>query len=362
MKSEPEEIPIMKIFYSWQNDIDPRFNRNFIQDCLKRVIKKLNHNLFIEEAIRLDHDTKDITGSPDITNTILKKIDECDVFIGDITFVSKLDNGKYCSNPNVLIELGYALKSLGDGRLINIMNTSFGKPDDLPFDLRHKRWPVKYELSDRNFSEKDQIRNDFVKALYTAIVPFTKNPKITGNTFSSNAEKIHHAEKLRKDFNKELAKIRAEGLNGDVVIRDIDRFDGYPNDEDTNEGISPSFRVGLIGTYTKGVKVSLMIGSLTHGEYGYRFTNHENGEEGDITVFLIGEIPYTSILDVNWDGDEYYGFPHVYCYFDHDGGPYENLDFCKRIDMENGPVHYQKVASLEKVRENSKGTGVEYFS
>src|SRR6266446_4696108 len=120
----------IKIFYSWQSDIDRKFNRNFIKDCLERTIKKLNKSLTVEEAIRLDHDTKDVTGSPDIANTILQKIDECDVFIGDITFVSKSEKGRCFSNPNVLIELGYALKSLSDGRLLNVMNTAFGEPEE----------------------------------------------------------------------------------------------------------------------------------------------------------------------------------------------------------------------------------------
>jgi len=39
----------------------------------------------------------------------------------------------------VLIELGYALKSLGPRRVILVQNTAFGTPEELPFDLRHKR-------------------------------------------------------------------------------------------------------------------------------------------------------------------------------------------------------------------------------
>ena len=121
--------------------------------------------------------TKDVPGSPDITNTILRKIDECDVFIGDLTFVSKSESGRYFPNPNVLIELGYALKSLSDGRLINVMNTAFGEPEgNLPFDLAHKRWPLQYALSSDNYSSRTGIRDDFVTALCAALIPFTKNP------------------------------------------------------------------------------------------------------------------------------------------------------------------------------------------
>ncbi len=42
-------------------------------------------------------------------------------------------------NPNVLVELGYALKALGEGRILMVMNTFFGKIGDLPFDLPKRR-------------------------------------------------------------------------------------------------------------------------------------------------------------------------------------------------------------------------------
>jgi len=32
------------VFYSWQKDSDERFNRYFIEDCLKRAIRKLNRS------------------------------------------------------------------------------------------------------------------------------------------------------------------------------------------------------------------------------------------------------------------------------------------------------------------------------
>jgi len=30
--------------------------------------------------------------------------------------------------------------------LLKVMNTHYGPPDELPFDLRHRRWPVKYRI------------------------------------------------------------------------------------------------------------------------------------------------------------------------------------------------------------------------
>jgi hypothetical protein len=137
----------IKVFYSWQSDISRKYNHNFQLDCLKAAVKKLNRELELKVPIRTDHDTKDIAGSPDIASTILQKIEDSDVFLGDITFIS-FSHKRALPNPNVLIELGYALHCLSDSRVINIINTAFGKPEgNIPFDLAHKRWPITYNLN-----------------------------------------------------------------------------------------------------------------------------------------------------------------------------------------------------------------------
>ncbi len=162
----------MKIFYSWQSDLESKHNRNFIKDCLERAIKKLNKDLELDEAVRIDQDTKGVAGTPDITNTIFGKIQESAVFIGDVSFIAGEDSKKLCSNPNVMIELGYALSSLTDLCIVNVMNSAYGKPEgNLPFDLNHKRWPIQYELNADNYSQKSVVQEGLVDALYNAIKP-----------------------------------------------------------------------------------------------------------------------------------------------------------------------------------------------
>ena len=354
----------MIVFYSWQNDINGKFNRNFIKDCLERAIKLLNQELNIQDALRLEHDTKGVGGSPDIVNTILEKIEGCDVFIGDITFIAKSNDSKYCPNPNVLIELGYALKCLGDGRVINVMNSAFGKPhNNLPFDLAHKRWPIQYELNAGNQKNKPEIKKALIASFKSALFPIINKPKSTSPVFQSNAEKIRHREQLRKEFEQELLEIRSKDLRTDVIIRDVDRVDGYPNvEDDESEGISAWFRLGLLETYTRGVRVALRIGMLTQCDDGFRYTDYKNGEKGDVKAYLIGEIPFDSIVTVNWDGDEYYYFPHIYCHFNHNAEPYERLIFCEKVDMGNGHNYYKELSVYEMVHNNSEQTDAEYFA
>ncbi len=87
----------------------------------------------------VDRDTQAVPGSPDIGVTILEKIDASEAIVADVTIVGAYDSERPTPNPNVLIELGYALKSLGERRLILVQNVAFGGPELLPFDLRQKR-------------------------------------------------------------------------------------------------------------------------------------------------------------------------------------------------------------------------------
>jgi hypothetical protein len=49
-------------------------------------------------------------------------------------------------------------------------------------------------------------------------------------------------------------------------------------------------------------------------------------EEGDLKGFIVARIPFDWIVKVDWEGDEYYGPPHVYCRFIGKGRqPYEDI-------------------------------------
>jgi len=155
----------ISIFYSWQSDLPNNKNRSFIEDCIKNATKEIeSREIYLNVAI--DRDTKDTTGTPDIASTIFSKIDKTSIFIADISFINPDFDGRKTPNPNVLIELGYAAKTIGWENIICVFNTEFGKVEELPFDLRFRR-PLSYKIENPKNKTKD--RENLSKTLQTAI-------------------------------------------------------------------------------------------------------------------------------------------------------------------------------------------------
>ena len=127
------------VFFSWQSDIRAAACRSLIQQALEEATRTISNDESIAVGPVVDRDTENVPGAPDIGATILSKIDAAAVFVADVTIVGRTNSGKPTPNPNVLIELGYALKALDWPRILLVQNTAFGQPEALPFDLRQKR-------------------------------------------------------------------------------------------------------------------------------------------------------------------------------------------------------------------------------
>jgi hypothetical protein len=113
-----------------------------------------------------------VPGSPPIVETILRKIDNAAVFVPDLTFVGVRADNRPTPNPNVLIEYGWALKSLTYARIVPVMNIAFGKPtaESMPFDMRHLRYPITYECpDDLNDDARRQVRERLAGELERAL-------------------------------------------------------------------------------------------------------------------------------------------------------------------------------------------------
>lgn len=175
----PNEQEIV-VFYSWQNDLPKTTNLQAIRTALRVASSNVENDLADRNlSIRVDEATKRTPGSPNIPDTIMRKIAASDIFVCDVTPIYKASNEhpKSSANPNVIFELGYAVAQLGWNRIILLFNESFGNfPNDLPFDFdRHRASP--YTLAEASVPKKGAY-SPLVALLTEAIVAVIKdNPK-----------------------------------------------------------------------------------------------------------------------------------------------------------------------------------------
>lgn len=185
----PDENGVFVVFYAWQSDRPNNHNRALISEALAKAVERINLDTKSSYKVRIDQDTQDEPGMCDIPATILRKIDASDALMADLTFVavSKTDDApprqkkpRYCSNPNVLFELGYAFKSIGPERLICVMNEEYGPTTEQIFDLDHRRHPIAYKYGGDKKKRSDvvnRLSHNLDHAIREVIRFESKNPR-----------------------------------------------------------------------------------------------------------------------------------------------------------------------------------------
>jgi hypothetical protein len=218
------------IFYSWQSDLPNNTNRGFIEDVINKSITDFNSNDQYELEVSIDRDTKDVPGSPNISQTLIDKIKKSDAFVADISIVTgNKENGQRLSpNPNVMLELGYAIALLGWDKIILFCNETYGANEDLPFDIRQHR-QIKYSL--KPDEPKANQRNNLSKYFGKRLVELIESREINTPNFKKPIilPKWHYLNNLSK--NKEInisqiltlkrtiiPKSRAEKVKEDIQI------------------------------------------------------------------------------------------------------------------------------------------------
>lgn len=125
------------IFYSWQSE--DKGAKRFIEKSLRNAINAISDNSTLYKAPRLDRDTQGTVGSPNIVNTIKDKINNCGVFVADVSIIDESKSGKKLVNQNVMFELGYAIAKHSEKNIVMLFNSDKGNPRDLPFDISQNR-------------------------------------------------------------------------------------------------------------------------------------------------------------------------------------------------------------------------------
>ncbi|MDF2821195.1 MAG: hypothetical protein K0R15_1636 [Clostridiales bacterium] len=115
-------------------------------DAMKQVADELNLDL-------TDLGTKD-TGAFDIREVMYHDIRECDVFIADLTG----------ARHNVMIEVGYALKHIGTGRMVfYFQETENCKA--VPFDISHLAYDLIVDSAEIKSKTKTRIQKVILQAM-----------------------------------------------------------------------------------------------------------------------------------------------------------------------------------------------------
>ena len=217
------------IFYSWQSTTDPKYNHNFILECINETKDKIKEEEFYQT---IEFDIKDgingEPGSPSVADTIVeKRIPNSDIFIADLSIVNKKEQKKLFSNNNVMFEYGVARNALGKERIIGVINTFYGEPEELPFDIQHIRYPIKYKYSNNNEEEIESIKERLISNLKNALITIIqhileeqKNKYRPFKTWEQWKDEIN----IQNEFieNKKIKEIR------DTIMKEIDNPNKSP--------------------------------------------------------------------------------------------------------------------------------------
>ena len=172
----------LKIFYSWQSQTDEKLNRYFISETIEAAVQIIKQkDEYQDVEFEIVEGTRSLPGSPVVGSKIVEElIPDCDIFIADLSvvnrlgctakfIVTKLLNEQYRpqQNNNVIHEYGAARTKLGEERIIGILNSVYGSPNENPenitFDIRHLKFPIGYSL--KNIKHKANVQESLINSL-----------------------------------------------------------------------------------------------------------------------------------------------------------------------------------------------------
>lgn len=176
----------IKIFYSWQSSTPKEYNWNYIRECIDECIIKFgNNDEYKEIEFEILASVEEEPGMPPVADNIIEaRIPNCDIFIGDLSFVNYRAKWKrliyyimgdkhiFHINENVNHEFAVARSYLSSEAIITILNNQYGssldKDKEFPFDIRHLESPVEYRCNKRNVNNKiDKAK--FINSLFSKL-------------------------------------------------------------------------------------------------------------------------------------------------------------------------------------------------
>lgn len=307
---------MITIFYSWQDDRKRSDCRYFVQDAIQEAIKSIGE---IYGEIKLDQDTRDLPGTPPIVEEILKKINNADIFIGDISYVGEgqkenVPEGensiKKLSNPNVLYESGYFESKCPAYRSIYVFNEDYGSKSELPFDLQHRRHPISYSLKDNKSQAKRDLTSMLAKAI-TAVIEKTGLLEDMASERKSTLETYIKTADDKRSTHLELVESKSSKFDK-IKLLTPDGAGGFVGHPFLQLFVSPveklKIEVGLINDRSRIRTIETLSSNSSLGMNKYCV----HDEQGHVSLLSTGEI-YSLWLGYAYEKEEYFivGGKHI---------------------------------------------------
>jgi hypothetical protein len=260
-----------RVFFSWQSD------RIEVKKAIHRELDVVAKKLY-KEGVNLivDHDTRDRVGTQDINAEVLQKILHCDIFIADVTPVSKILSDtpkpvKLIPNPNVMYESGYALAHKGLSKMIFLASLQHGETiAQLPFDINHNTITSIHDLGQlpalSSMIRKiiDIVRNErmSIKNAYDCNVCFCLDDQFTDNiTLIPQYQKVIYLSSTPSRRTNSLAKSAAVMSNFEAILRFAE------NVQKTGRLLAPS-ELATARVYTGEIDHSICTFQMAVGNIG----------------------------------------------------------------------------------------------
>ena len=260
-----------RVFFSWQSD------RIEVKKAIHRELDVVAKKLY-KEGVNLivDHDTRDRVGTQDINAEVLQKILHCDIFIADVTPVSKILSDtpkpvKLIPNPNVMYESGYALAYKGLSKMIFLASLQHGETiAQLPFDINHNTITSIHDLGQlpalSSMIRKiiDIVRNEriSIKNVYDCNVCFCLDDQFTDNiTLIPQYQKVIYLSSTPSRRTHSSAKSAAVMSNFEAILRFAE------NVQKTGRLLAPS-ELATARVYTGEIDHSICTFQMAVGNIG----------------------------------------------------------------------------------------------
>ena len=147
--------------------------------------------------------------------------------------------------------------------------------------------------------------------------------------------------RMEKDFSDWLNySLENRKRNSKMLLR---AFDGkqYPESNEPDKfGEYSWFAAAIKSIYHNGIE--FIYGGIEtlviHEDNKWDFAKNTKDKKLEtISVYRVGRINFSDIVDYDLEGDEHYPFPHFFCKLTHKGLPFEEIYF---IDVDEKPPYY----------------------